>query len=204
VVIVACLVRETSIIAALALGVAFVRARRFRAAAAFALAPVLVLAAWRLWVLYRVGPVEPLGPVFAAPMTWIPVVLQVRDARELVGVAALGLCFGGAALMRWSAPEVSYIGFVILAAVLGPKVYEAPSLVWSRVLVTLPLLAAVLAERKTGLQRWVLRGVPLAFAAGGGALWMPRVALVLLIAAAMLSLARAISARSPTAERPRT
>ncbi len=93
----------------------------------------------------------------------------VRSFAELATPAAVLLAFAAAFWLTrpWSAPMLTYVAFLALAAVMGPLVYE-----WSwnstRALVILPLLAAVLAETQaSSLRRNVLRAVPITLALVG-------------------------------------
>ncbi len=172
----ATLVRETSFIAAGALAIVRWRqGQRMGAARAVAI-PAGIALGWRVWVLSRPGfrggdPLE-LGP----PLTWIWTKLASPWTFESVGetLALLALALAVASLVpllprwrRWSPAAWTYAGFVLLALLMGAKVYE-DRWAFARATCAFPLLALPLAagEERPGVAR-ILRGVALVWAMAG-------------------------------------
>lgn len=83
---------------------------------------------------------------------------------------AAGLVAAGAIALRpraWSAAERCYLGFVGLGLFLKISVYSE-AWAYSRVLIALPVLGIVIAERQQGRsRRWLIRAVAIAHAALG-------------------------------------
>jgi hypothetical protein len=164
----ACLVKETNYVAALAIAVAELRERRFTRAALSVAVPVALIAAWRLWVLSRPGFANAalVTENFGVPFAWIPAKLGTPlDALEVVGLAGLALSFAGLAALlpgvrRAGTVELSFVGFGLMALFLNELVYVPVWWNYSRVLLPLPALAAVAAERaEPAWRRWLLRAV---------------------------------------------
>lgn len=164
----AALVRETSLIGAVALAVIrWRRGERRKAALALAV-PAGLATLWRAWVLSRPG-FDPYPLVdFGWPLRWLADWVRMAPGTPLsarLAIAAVLLAIVAVAgLPRpWSPPAWTYAGFAALALVLNIRVYDDP---WSfgRVLAALPVLAAVLPGGRIAL------AIPAAFAAGGCAL----------------------------------
>lgn len=170
---IACLVRETSLVAVAALALHEALNRRFRVAAAAALVPAAVLVAWRLWVASRPGMGGTLG---LGNLDWPMAGLVEKLGRpvapiELVGTVALLLAILAAAALRppWTPAALAYAGYAAMAACLAFSVAEEVY-AYARVTAFLPLAACVLASRaRSTAGRWALRAVPLAYAALGAA-----------------------------------
>lgn len=175
----AVLVRETSFIAAGALAIVRWReGQRMEAVRALAIPAGLALG-WRAWMLSRPGVLggDPLE--FGPPLTWIWTKSASPWTLDSVGetLALTALALAVAALVpllprwrRWSPTAWTYAGFVLLALLMGAKVYEDRG-AFARATCALPLLALPLAagEDRPGVAR-MLRGVPLAWAVAGAAM----------------------------------
>ncbi len=176
----ACLTRETGLVVAAAIAASELRARRIAAAVRFAALPLAIVLGWRFWVVHRGLTTDPHGGAFGVPLAWIPERLAgAFPASEVLGFAAVGLAVVAVGALRasprdWTAAEMSYAGFVLLAFVANGSVYEG---IWSssRVLIALPVLATVLAGEAAGARRWILQSVPVAFAAAGVAKLAPEI-----------------------------
>ncbi|WP_143827938.1 hypothetical protein [Anaeromyxobacter sp. Fw109-5] len=178
----ACLVRETSYIAALAVAVAEVRAGRWARALAAVIAPAAVVLGWRRFVVARLGQADSSGDVFEVPFSWVARRFsEPFPPSEVLGFLALVLAAMAAivSLPRLVArvrPELlAFVGFVVLTALLPYAVYEG---VWSyaRVTLALPFLAVAVAEGEE--DRWrrrLFRAVPATFALAGIAKVLPEV-----------------------------
>jgi hypothetical protein len=187
------LVKETNLIAAAATGLSDLRSRRYRRAALQLGVPVAAVVAWSIWVRTRPGfQAFDVNANFGVPFAWIPEKLsQSMDALEIMGLAGLLLAVIALAallpsLREWTATTFTYAGMVIMALFLTRMVYIPIWWNYTRVLLPLPVLAVVLAEReRVAYRRWLLRAVPLAWGGIGAALvyrWAAGMALVLLAA----------------------
>jgi hypothetical protein len=169
-------VKDTSLVVAAALAAAEARQRRWRQAAFAVLPPVLLFAAWRAYVATRPG-FEGRGGAndgLDIPFAWVPEKLASPiDADEWLALAAIGLTFLGlAAVLRlarmWDPLALAYLAWGILALALSRMVYVPVWWTYARVLLPLPVLAVLLGEKaEPGWRRWILRLVPLAWAALG-------------------------------------
>ncbi len=164
----AALVRETSLIGAVALAVGRWRRGERREAALALAVPAGLAALWRVWVLSRPGFGRYPLVDFGWPLRWLADWLRMAPGTTLsarLAIAAVLLAIGVVvALPRpWSVVAWTYVGFVALALVLNIRVYDDA---WSfgRVLAALPVLAAVASGGRAVL------AVPSAFAVGGCAL----------------------------------
>jgi hypothetical protein len=171
----ACLVRETSLIAAIALIAFDVRAKRY-GAAAIAFVPFLVVSIWWLWVASRPGvpgvpPVPPV-PALGAPMIGVwEKLLHPVSVVELVGTAAIVLAVAATIPLRrsWSPVALTYFGFAAMTACLSYFV-TIEFLAYGRATAVLPLAATVVfPSLPSRSNKWIMRAVPLAFAVLGTA-----------------------------------
>jgi hypothetical protein len=205
----AALVRETSLIAAIALSLEALRARRLREAALTVAAPALAIALWRAYVVSRFGAdsMDVPGGNLSLPLTWLPEKLaQSFDLPEALAMAALALSFAGLLVLlpriaRWGVAETSYAGFAALCLVLSRLNYVVIWWGYARSLLPLAVLAGVVAGRAEGWRRWYFLAVSVAWAAVGAAV-LPRWAAGLAVAFAAIALARwtalrALERRSP-------
>jgi hypothetical protein len=195
--IAAALVRETAAIAALAVALAEIRARRFRRAALAAGLPLLALAAWRAFVLWRIGPagVDVPGGNLALPLAWLPEKLaQPLDPAEVLGLLGLGLAFAGLPallprLPRGTPVEATYAGLAALSLVLSRLNYVVTWWGYGRTVLPLAVLSLVVAARADApWRRWLFRAVALAWAAVGVVMlwrWAAGLALALLVIAGL-------------------
>jgi hypothetical protein len=167
----ACLVRETSLIAAAALAMHEARGGRLRAAGATALAPLAAVFVWRKWVESRPG-MEPslyLGGLGPPVQGVLEKLLRPISPLEAFGMATLVLAIGVAVTLWRSRHPVAltYIGFSLLSACLS---YLVTVEVWAygRAVALLPLGATVLtASAESPRNAWLLRAVSLSFAGLG-------------------------------------
>jgi hypothetical protein len=177
----AVLVRETSIIAALAIAAAELRQRRFRPAALVVAAPALAILAWRAYVVARFGgdAMDVPGGNLALPFTWLPEKLaQTFDTPEVLAMIGLALAFAGLlvllpSVVRWGVAETSYAGFTVMGLLLSRLNYVVIWWGYTRSLLPLAVLSVVVAARATGWRRWWFRAIALAWA-GVGAVMLPR------------------------------
>jgi hypothetical protein len=205
----AVLVRETSIIAALAIAAAELRQRRFRPAALVVGAPALTLLAWRAYVVARFGAdsMDVPGGNLALPLTWLPEKLaQTFDAPEVLAMLGLALAFAGLLVLlpsvaRWSVAETSYAGFAVMGLLLSRLNYVVIWWGYTRSLLPLAVLSVIVAARTTGWRRWWFRAIPLAWAAVG-AVMLPRWVAGLAVALCAIALYGSLSLRA--LERSRT
>ncbi len=168
----ATVVRETSWLAAVAVGLAEAASGRLRRAAATALLPLLPLAGWLAWRLAALASVPTAGCAnFGLPLTWV-----ARKAGQLgeplapnpvevVGVLAIvAILLSPLALAR-RAPHrdafaLTYLLFGALAWSLGWAVWS-DAYAYSRVLLPLPFLAPLLAsDEEDGGRKTLLLAVP--------------------------------------------
>ena len=179
--VVATLVRETSILASLAIAFIDLRQRRWRQALVAVGAPLLVCGAWQLYLrLHLAGVHADRGTgAFGVPFAWLPRKLSrlaetglTAGRMELLGLIALAACFVALALVavrfpRWTASEATFVAFGALAVGLGFPVY-VEVYAHTRVLLALPALALLLAagEPRRGVRR-LLAAVAIAFAVTG-------------------------------------
>ena len=175
------LARETSALAVPGLVWPQLQARQWKRAAVMALAPVLAVGSWRLYVraVTHRGAGSAWGN-FGAPFAWLPEKLsRLRAAGwehgkvEWIGVAWVLLLIGVAVSYlvrrRTATPAlVTFLLFAALAVMVNMRVYTEVN-AYSRVLIALPFLAAVLAAEEQ--QRWrrglLIAGVVLASVQGG-------------------------------------
>jgi hypothetical protein len=168
----ACLVRETSLLAAAALALHEASERRLGAAAVSALVPLVVVGAWKVWVASRPGMAGTLGfHNLDLPMkgVWDKLVRPLPPI-ELLGVLVLALAIAAVVALRrpWSPLALTYVGFAAMTACLAYVVVEEVY-AYTRVTAFLPVGAAVLAggAGSSADRRWALRAVPLAYAVLG-------------------------------------
>lgn len=180
----ASLVKETTLIAAAAVALAEWRQGRRRRAAGSLGVPLVATAAWRLWVLTRLGfaNARVTGNNFGWPFTWVPEkVAEGIDGQEAIALLALGLAIAaGLALLsdlRSDDPvATSLVGFAFLAMALNRFVYVPSWWNYARVLLpVVPLLLLARARRAPWL-RWLLAAAALAWSVVGGTM-LPRLSL---------------------------
>lgn len=176
----AVLARETSYLVALAIAFAELRRRRLGLASAFLIVPLAAFSAWQLNLdrLFH-GSIFSGGGNFSVPFAWFAHKLATTFSSahgvrwgEAVGlVAILASCFAALLpLLRpsaLSAPEMTLVLFGVMGLFLSYAVYVE---VWaySRVLIVVPFLALLVAERQSHRWRkWVLRSVPILYAVLG-------------------------------------
>jgi len=180
----ACLVKETTLIAAAAVGLAEWRAgRRGRAVLSVTIPSGLVFA-WRVWVLSRLGTgnVRVTGNNFGIPFAWLPEklasALDIQEGIALVGLALL--LFAAGALSLALRPEdtavVALAGFALLAVFLNHFVYGPSWWNYTRVLMPLPALAVLAGVRGPPWRRWLGGLATLPWAVVGG-MMLPRLAI---------------------------
>lgn len=174
------LARETSALAVPGLVWPQLQARQWKRAAVMALAPILAVGSWRLYVraVTHRGASSAWGN-FGVPFAWLPEKLsRLRAAGwehgkvEWIGVTWVLLLIGVAAsylVRREKATPalVTFLLFAALATALNMRVYTEVN-AYARVLIALPFLAAVLAAEES--LRWrrglLIAGVVLASAQG--------------------------------------
>lgn len=201
--VLAALVRETSIVAAIAIAITELRARRVRWAALAVAAPALAIVAWRAYVVSRFGAdaMDVPGGNLSLPLTWLPEKLaQSFDLPEVLAMVGLGLGFVGLLVLlpdvaRWGLAETSYAGFAALLLVLSRLNYVVIWWGYARSLLPLAVLSVVVAARATGWRRWGFLAISLAWA-GVGAVVLPRWAAALAVALAAIAATRWGSARA--------
>jgi hypothetical protein len=180
---VAVAVRETSLIACVALAVAAWRAHRRGTAIAFLAVPALVVGPWfvRLWLEFGsqvLGGAQNIG----VPFSWLPEKLaQLRGVPlsnpEWVGTVAIAtsaVALAAALGPKMTATAWTLAGFCALALLLGWKVVVD---VWAyaRVLVVIPVLAVAAAGETGRWRRRLLLVVAATWAVTGVLLLMPDV-----------------------------
>lgn len=171
--VMATLVKETSLFVAAPLAFTALRERRLRLAAEMVLVPLAPLLAWRLWLVAKVGG----GPAgdgrenFGWPFTWVPAKLgQPLDPSEWATLAALFLAVAGVLVLsrdflRWRAPETCYVAATLVAAFLTKHVYLPNWFNHSRVSIAVATFAVIVGEsRRRAWERWVFRLVVMAWA----------------------------------------
>jgi hypothetical protein len=201
--VLAALVRETSVIAALAIAASELRERRLRAAALAVAAPALAIVAWRAYVVSRFGAdaMDVPGGNLAVPLTWLPEKLaQTFDAPEVLAMLGLALAFAGLpvllpGLRRWGVAEWSYAGFAAMGLLLSRLNYVVIWWGYARSLLPLAVLSVVVAARATGWRRWGFLAIALAWA-GVGAVMLPRWVAGLAVALAAIAMYSSWSARA--------
>jgi len=176
----AVMARETSYLVAVAIAIAEARQRRFVRAAAFLLLPVALFSLWQLNLMRLFhGSFMEGGGNFSVPFIWLG--HKVASAfgaahgvrwAEVVGLLAI-LASCVATLLpltrpsSLSAPELTLVLFGVMGIFLSYAVYVE---VWaySRVLIVVPFLALLVAERQDrAWRRWALRSVPILYAVIG-------------------------------------
>lgn len=172
----ASLVRETSMVGAVALALVRWRQGRRREAVAAVVVPAVVILGWRAWVLSRPG-VQGVGVLdLGVPLVWIPHKLarpwtldSIPETAALVALA-LAIVALAALLPRWRSlgPAAwTYAGIVLLVLMLGEPIF-ADRWAFGRVTCALPMLAVPLAAREDrSVDGRLLRAVPLAYAVAG-------------------------------------
>ncbi|HSN93318.1 MAG TPA: hypothetical protein VLS93_18955 [Anaeromyxobacteraceae bacterium] len=193
----AALVRETSVIAAAAVAIAELRARRPWAAARAVGLPLLVLGAWRAYVIWRIGPdgLDVPGGNLALPLAWLPEKLaQPFDLAEVLALIGLGLSFAGLPALlpriaRWTPVETTYAGLAALCLLLSRLNYVVSWWGYGRTVLPLAFLSLVVAARaRAAWSRWLFRAVALAWAGVGTVMlyrWAAGLAAALLVIAAL-------------------
>ena len=167
----AVLARETSYLAVLAIVLEELWHRRFARAAGFAFIPLVPFVAWQLYLTGLLGASHAIGSIsFTTPFAWAPEKLPVllaaspvsqQEVFGLLAVAATTLAFVlvAARPSAWAAPELAFLGFGALGLVLT---YDAYVETWgyARILIAVPFLASLMAERqRSAFRRWSLRSV---------------------------------------------
>ncbi len=201
----ATLVRETSLIAAAAIALRHLRARDLKAAVTVVLLPGVVLAAWRIYVLLRLGDqgLDVPGGNLDIPLTWLPEKLAQRlDAPEYLGLAGFALSIlAFLALLpqatRFTPLETTFAAFAVLSLFLSRLNYVVIWWGYTRSLLGLCVLAIVIAGRAgPGWRRWLYLSAPVAFA-GVGVLMLYRWAAGLALVLAALWALRRFGRRAP-------
>ncbi|HVP66769.1 MAG TPA: hypothetical protein VMT17_05845, partial [Anaeromyxobacteraceae bacterium] len=187
------LVKETQLISSAAVAASDARDRRYWRAALHLAVPVVLVAAWRVYLSTRPGFGElSTNDNFGVPFAWVAEKLDAPlDLLEVVGLIGLALSFLAAVSLvpsfpKWTAATFAYVGFAAVALFLTRMVYVPNWYNYCRTLLPLPVLAVVLAERERVFwRRWLLRSVSLAWAALGVVIaywWAAGLAAVLLLA----------------------
>jgi hypothetical protein len=159
------------------------------------LPPLAAVVAWRAVLHLRFGAGRGLRDFGSAavgwPLAWLPDRLaSTLPPEEAAGLASLALALAAAlATRRWTAATLTFALFAATPLFLSAHVFDG-FYDYARALVALPLLAAVLAERAEGLQRWLLRGVSLGFFAVGAIAVAPRAFALGCVLAALFGVAR--------------
>jgi hypothetical protein len=175
----AVLARETSYLVALAIALEELWRRRVTRAAAFVLIPLVPLAAWHLYLRSVLGPPRPSGVSrFTTPFAWVPEKLPVVFAasgiswQEVFGLLAIAATTVAFILLAsrpttWAAPELAFLAFGALGLVLTDRVY-VETWGYARILIALPFLASLVAERqRSAWRRWCVRSVALFYLLAG-------------------------------------
>lgn len=185
------LVKDTNLVVAAAFGLAELRRRRLRSAAVHLGVPLALVAAWRAWVATRPGFGElDTNANFGLPFAWLPEKLAMPlDALEIAALATVVLSIAAVVALLpgirgWTAASFTYAGFALVALFLTRMVYAPTWWNYARVLLPLPVLAVVLAEReRVPWRRWLLRAVPISWGLIGAVMayrWALGMAVVLL------------------------
>ncbi len=176
----AVLARETSYLVAVAIALAEATSRRFVRAAAFLVVPFAAFALWQINLMRLFhGPfVEGRGN-FSVPFIWLPQKLARTFGTahgvwwvEVVGLAVILAASVATVVLlsrpsSLSAPEMTLVLFGVMGLFLSYAVYVE---VWaySRVLIVVPFLALLVAERqRRAWRKWLLRSVPILYAVMG-------------------------------------
>ncbi|MBI4915528.1 MAG: hypothetical protein HY825_06740 [Acidobacteria bacterium] len=178
---VATLVRETSLLAALAIAWSEWRAGRRRSAIAFGLVPLALLTAWQVRLMLRFGwgagaPFD----VVERPLSWVgPKLRQIADVSppwlsiEVWATLAVLLAIAASLVFLLgrsrTAAERTLLLFSCLALVLGWKVY-VEAFASARALAVIPPLALIVAAAGPGLARRLGLGAAVACSAVAGGL----------------------------------
>jgi hypothetical protein len=172
--------REISVLLLVALALDEILKRKFLRSVAFLAVPAVVWSGWKVYMQLWLGQSRSTGEhLFAAPFSWVArkasEIVQggVADSRlEMLGALALiASLVGGAAVLskrpRWTAVDFTFVGFSLLIPFLSYSVYiEAWG--FTRILMILPFLALLAAERRTSpWRRWSLRSVAAVYALVG-------------------------------------
>jgi len=175
----AVLARETSYLVALAIAIEELWRRRLARAATFALIPLVPLVAWQLYLRSVLGAPRPSGVSrFTTPFAWAPEKLPVVFAtsgiswQEVFGLLAIAASTVAFVLVvsrptTWAAPELAFLAFGVIGLVLTDRVY-VETWGYARILIALPFLASLVAERQqSGWRRWSVRSVALFYLLAG-------------------------------------
>lgn len=177
----AVLVRETSLVAAVAIAIVEARRRRWGLATLVLGLPVSVLLAWRGMLLWRLGGDLTSGTAnFGVPLVWLPEkvaglagLTRPWTAPEVWGLAGLLLLLTGVVAWvvdhrTWGPAELTLAGSGALALGLSSLVY-VELYAYSRVLLLLPALALPIAlgDSRSWRRGLVLAGLG-AWAVSGG------------------------------------
>lgn len=172
----AVLSREIAAIVALGLAVAELRERKFLRSVAFVAAPAAVWLGWKVYMQIWLGTAFTAGEnIFGSLFSWVArkigeiiYGLVASPSMEIAGLLALAASLVGLAAVasqksRWTAPEYTFLGFSVLIPLMSYSVYiEAWG--YTRILIVLPFLAILVAERqKSAWRRWSLRSVAIAY-----------------------------------------
>jgi hypothetical protein len=177
--IAAVLTRETSYLAALAIAVDHLRHRRVALAAAVAALPLALVGGWQVYLRGALGArYFVVHGSFTAPFVWLgekiptlvqEVGIQWQEVFGLLAVVAttLALVLVASRPSTWAPPELTFLAFGALGLFLTYDVY-VETWGYARILVALPFLSTVLAERqRSGFRRWTLRSVSVFYLLAG-------------------------------------
>lgn len=205
----ACLVRETSVLAAIALAWGHLRCRRRGWSATAIVLPAGVLLAWQGYLHHVLGVAFDRGTGnLGLPLAWIPSKIAAMAAglpdipwAESAGVTATVVTLAAAVALALrerplSTTGVALLAFGALATVAATSVYTE---IWAyaRALVVLPFLAVMCRPAGSGAVRHLLAAAALAWAAAGCVLAAGELA----IAFEGRSAWRAVRDGAPTVER---
>jgi len=176
----AVLSREIAAILLVGLALDELRKRKYGRSAAFIAVPAAAWLGWKVYMQVWLGTAVATGEkLFASPFSWVA--RKVGEAvhgivgvpsMEIGGLLAIAATLVGLAAVltqkpRWTATEYTFLGFSLLIPFLSYSVYVEA---WgsARILVILPFLAVLIAERQTpGWRRWSLRSVAALYAIVG-------------------------------------
>ena len=177
--IAAVLTREASYLAALAIALEELWRRRVARAATFAFTPLVPFLAWHFYLRSVLGAPRPSGGSrFTTPFAWVPEKLPVvfggpgvswQEVFGLLAVAATIVAFILVASRptTWAAPELAFLASGALGLALTYNVY-VETWGYARILIALPFLASLIAERQRSLwRRWSLRAVAVLYLLAG-------------------------------------
>jgi hypothetical protein len=165
----AVLAREVLYLSALAIAIEELRRRRMARAAAFVAIPLVPLAAWHLYLRGVLGPPRPSTiRTFGTPFSWVPQKLSAVLAaspiswQEVFGLLAIAATAVALVLVAsrptaWAAPELTFLAFGALGALLTDGAY-VETWGYARHLIAMPFLGSLVAERqRSPWRRWPLR-----------------------------------------------